>query len=151
MRRGFCGIGIEAPKFTKNVGGLYRAAFCFDADFLFTVGEPRRPQREDVNRTERHLPHFVFRDCDDLLVHLPVGAALVVVEIADGAKTLAKFVHPERAIYVLGPEDGSVSPELAIRASAVVQIATRCCLNVAQAAAVVLYDRWAKTSERVEP
>jgi tRNA G18 (ribose-2'-O)-methylase SpoU len=42
---------------------------------------------------------------------------------------------------VLGPELGSVSPELIARCNHVVRIPTRFCVNVAIAAAIVMYDR----------
>jgi len=142
--RGYCGIGIQGPKFPRNIGGLHRAVFAFGADWFFTIGEARRGGPEDVNRTARHIPRFCFADDGDFLAHLPEGASLVCVEIAGGAVDLPRFAHPERAVYVLGPEDGSVGDELRSAARHVVVIPTRVCLNVAQAAAIVLYDRTAK-------
>ena len=54
---------------------------------------------------------------------------------------LPRFRHPYRAAYVLGPEKGSLSPELIARCTHIVRIPTRFCVNVAIAAAVVMYDR----------
>ena len=144
MRRGFCGIGVEGPKFSSNVGGVWRAAFCFGADFLFSIGQPRLNQPTDTPKAARHIPLHVYGGAADFLRHLPVGAALVGVEIVDGAVDLADYAHPQRAVYVLGPEDGSLSPDLLDACNSVVSIATRRCLNVAQAASIMLYDRMVK-------
>lgn len=147
--RGYCGIGIQHPKFSLNVGGLWRAAFCFGADFMFCIGEPRRKQREDTVKAARHVPLYLYADNADFLHHLPVGIELVGVEIRQDARDLRGFRHPERAAYLLGPEDGSLPEELIAHCNAIVQIATRRCLNVAQAGSIVLYDRAAKAGRTV--
>ena len=72
---------------------------------------------------------------------LPQGCKLVGVELLDDAIDLPSFRHPLRAAYVLGPEQGSLSPELVARCSYVVKIPTSFCINVATAGAIVMYDR----------
>jgi tRNA G18 (ribose-2'-O)-methylase SpoU len=72
---------------------------------------------------------------------LPQGCKLVGVELLDGAIDLPSFRHPLRAAYVLGPEQGSLSPALTARCSYVVKIPTSFCINVAMAGAIVMYDR----------
>lgn len=52
-------------------------------------------------------------------------------------------MNPRRAVYLLGPEDGSIS--------FLVQIPSTYCLNVATAGAVVMYDRAAKLSSGAAP
>ena len=42
---------------------------------------------------------------------------------------------------MLGPERGSLSPELLARCDYVVRIPTSFCVNVAMAGAIVMYDR----------
>ena len=64
-----------------------------------------------------------------------------IIKITDDAIDLTTFRHPLRAAYVLGPEKGSLSPEMLSRCRSVIKIPTRFCLNVAMAAAVVMYDR----------
>jgi len=49
--------------------------------------------------------------------------------------------HPLRAAYVLGPERGALTPELAARCQHLVRIPTAFSLNVATAGAIVMYDR----------
>jgi hypothetical protein len=59
----------------------------------------------------------------------------------DSAETLGEFVHPPRALYVFGPEDGSLDRGLLAACHRFVQIPSRSCLNLAAAVNVVLYDR----------
>jgi len=54
---------------------------------------------------------------------------------------LPTFRHPKTAAYVLGPEKGSLSPELLAKCDHVVKIPTRFCVNVGLAAAITMYDR----------
>jgi tRNA C32,U32 (ribose-2'-O)-methylase TrmJ len=59
----------------------------------------------------------------------------------DDAVDLPSFTHPARAAYVLGPERGSLSPELVERCDHVVKIPTKFCVNVGVAGAILMYDR----------
>jgi tRNA G18 (ribose-2'-O)-methylase SpoU len=54
---------------------------------------------------------------------------------------LPSFPHPLRAAYVLGPERGTLTPELAARCQHLVRIPAAFSLNVATAGAIVMYDR----------
>src|SRR6476619_8284535 len=69
------------------------------------------------------------------------GCSLVGVEILDQAADLPSFLHPLRAAYVLGPERGALTPELAARCQHLVRIPTAFSLNVATPDAIVMYDR----------
>ncbi|HET6927540.1 MAG TPA: TrmH family RNA methyltransferase, partial [Hyphomicrobiaceae bacterium] len=71
----------------------------------------------------------------------PQGCRLVGVELLDEAIDLPSFRHPLRAAYVLGPEQGRLSPALVARCNHVVRIPSSFCINVAMAGAVVMYDR----------
>jgi tRNA(Leu) C34 or U34 (ribose-2'-O)-methylase TrmL len=70
----------------------------------------------------------------------------VAVEVREGAEPLHSFVHPEDAVYVFGPEDGSISPAILVRCHRVIVIPVRHCLNLATAVATVLWDRHVKAS-----
>ena len=63
------------------------------------------------------------------------------VELVDEAIDLPSFRHPARAAYILGPEKGSLGPETLAICDHVIKIPTKFCINVATAAAIVLYDR----------
>lgn len=142
--RGYYGVGIYNMKTGINYGTLFRSAACFDADFLFLIGRRFEQQCSDTMKTQRHIPLFEYKDTDDFLEHRPYGCALVGVEVAVGARNICDVVHPERALYLLGPEDGSLPQTLLDKCQMVIRIPTRYCLNVAVAGSVVLYDRRVK-------
>lgn len=142
--RGYFAIGVERPKNEDNIGTLLRSAVCFDAAFMFTVGRRFPRQASDTLRSWRHTPIMEYDNVADWHAHIPYDCVPVGVEISDRARPLETFVHPERAIYILGPEDGSLSREAQLACAHVVQIETRYCLNLAVAGSVLLYDRHAK-------
>jgi hypothetical protein len=74
-------------------------------------------------------------------LELPKGCRLVGLELMDEAVDLPSFRHPLQAAYVLGPERGTLSPELVARCDHLVRIPTRFCVNLAMAGAIVMYDR----------
>ena len=85
------------------------------------------------------MPLYEFDSHRDLA--LPVGCQLVGVELVDDAFDLPSFRHPISAAYVLGPERGSLSPEMLEMCAHVVRSPTRFCINVGLAGALVMYDR----------
>jgi tRNA G18 (ribose-2'-O)-methylase SpoU len=139
--RGYFGIGAERSSKALNLGNLMRSAHGFGAGFTFTVGAQYRAleARADTSKGQWHLPHYNWGDQSQMV--LPQGCKLVGIELIEGAIDLPAFHHPLRAAYVLGPEDGSLSPCLLERCDAVVKIPTRFCVNVAMAGAIVMYDR----------
>ena len=68
----------------------------------------------------------------------------MAVELTDDAVDLPIFVHPERACYIFGPENGSISPEVLSRCNMSVKIPTTMSLNLGMTVNIVLYDRMAK-------
>ena len=82
------------------------------------------------------------------------GIVPSVVAVAPNGEVIAGaeardmlLTHPERAMYVFGPEDGSLPSTLLERCDDVVFIPTKHCLNLSMAANIVLYDRMAKRGE----
>lgn len=138
----FYGIGILNTKTEANIGTLWRSAHAFGASFIFTVGKRYRRQASDTVKAWRTIPLFDYVDVEDLRRHLPYDAMLVGVELDPRAVVLSSFVHPKRAVYLLGAEDHGL-PE-AVRALChkliVVPGAARC-LNVSTAGSIVMYDR----------
>lgn len=138
--RGFIGIGLVAPKNEHNVGGAMRAAQCYGASLILLQAPRFRHRSTNVGHAERHIPMIVGPICE----HRPFDCPMVVIEIVDGARSLPDFRHPERALYVFGPEDGSVPKDIISRAQHIVSVPTRICMNLAATVNVVLYDRMAK-------
>ncbi len=140
--RGYFAIGVEGISKAMNVGSLFRTAHAFGAGFVFTVAaayERGEGGRSDTSDTPGHIPFYSFPDVGSLL--LPDDCTLVGVELTDDAAELPSFRHPPRAAYVMGPERGSLSPELTEKCEFVVRIPTRFCVNVGIAGAIVMYDR----------
>ncbi len=139
--RGYFAIGAERISKSLNLGNLMRSAHGFGASFTFTIGATYQAleAHADTSKGARHLPHYNWRSVDELV--LPQGCRLVGVELIEGAVDLPVFRHPVRAAYILGPERGSLSPEVLARCDHVVKIPTSFCINVAMAGAIVMYDR----------
>jgi tRNA G18 (ribose-2'-O)-methylase SpoU len=139
--RGYFAIGAEKSSKALNLGNIMRSAHGFGASFTFTVGALYQAMeaRADTSKGQWHLPHYNWATLDEM--RLPQGCTLVGVELTDDAVDLTVFRHPLRAAYVLGPEKGSLSDPLLARCQHVIKIPTRFCINVAMAAAIVMYDR----------
>lgn len=139
--RGYFAIGAERTSKALNLGNIMRSAHGFGAAFTFTIGANYQAMeaRADTSKGQWHLPHYNWATLGEM--RMPHACKLVGVELVEGAVDLPVFQHPLRAAYVLGPEKGSLSPALLERCDAVVKIPTRFCVNVAIAAAIVMYDR----------
>lgn len=143
--RGYYGIGVMLPKSEVNIGTLLRSAMIFDAAFVFTIGRRYRKQSSDTTQSWRHLPLHHYDTLDAFFDSgIPYSCVPIGVELTDKSIALEKFSHPERAIYLLGPEDGSIPKAAQERLAGIVQIPGRFCLNVAVAGSIVMYDRTVK-------
>lgn len=78
---------------------------------------------------------------------IPYDCVPVVVELGPRATPIQDFKHPERAFYILGPEDGSVPKDISARCKHHVYIPTAGCMNLAATANVILFDRMMKRKE----
>ncbi len=140
--RGYFGIGAEGISKSMNVGSLLRTSHAFGASFFCTIGasvDVREMGASDTSGAFGHIPFYEFKNAADLL--LPANTALVAVELVEGAVDLPSFRHPLRAVYVLGPEKGSVSDAMLKRCDHVIKIPMKFCVNVGVAGAIVMYDR----------
>ncbi len=149
-RRGYFGIGIENSKTAANLGTLWRSAYCLGASFVFTIGDRYRKQATDTVQSWKHVPFWRFSDVADFHSHLPYDCQVIGIELRADAQRLETFSHPERAIYLLGPEDGSLSEGALAVCQQVVAFDSAYCLNVASAGTVVLYDRQTKRGPVVQ-
>lgn len=139
--RGYFAIGAERISKPLNLGNLIRSAHAFGASFVFTVGaHPNAFDfKSDTSKSGDHLPHYHWAAPKDMV--LPEDCRLVGVELLEEADDLPSFPHPVKAAYILGPELGSLSPEMLARCDHVIRIPTAFCINVAMAGAIVMYDR----------
>lgn len=139
--RGYCAVGLYHPKTPANVGSALRACQAFDAAMLVTQGRRYKVASTDTGKAWRHMP---LVEADDLRPLVPYNCVPVAVELVEGSTSLVDYVHPERAFYVFGPEDGSLPGHVLEWCRDRVQIPSTMCLNLAATVNVVLYDRTAK-------
>ena len=140
--RGYFGVGVQGISKSANAGALFRSAHAFGASFVFSIApaiDLKEARRADTSESHKQLPLYVFPSVAEM--SLPRGCRLVGVELMDDAIDLPSFRHPEQAAYVLGPEKGSLSPDLVAACDFVVKIPTRFCVNVSVAGAILMYDR----------
>ena len=140
--RGFACVALDRPSDPVNVGHVLRAALCFKARMII-LGQASddinvRHLATDPTRAYRHVPVI---EVEDLLEAAPRDTALVAVEIVPDAVPLPDFAHPERACYVFGPENGSISDRILARSDHRVSVPTAVSMNLGMTVGVVLYDR----------
>lgn len=140
--RGYFGMGVEGITKEANLGNLVRSAHAFGASFFFVI----RPELDvnavrvsDTSGAFDHMPFHVWASVEEM--ELPKGCQLVGIEFTEDSVELPSFRHPTRAAYVLGPEMGDLSPELMAKASHIVKIPMKFCVNVGVAGALTMYDR----------
>lgn len=144
MRRGHFGIGFYNPKYKVNAGTLIRSANAFGADYAFTIDDRYDGQASAVGH-DRHIPIHQYEDAEAWLNALPYDTTPVCIELSEDSVPLETYTHPERAAYLLGPEDGDVPDALSF-AYDTVEIPAEWCLNVSTAGSIVMYDRVAKAA-----
>lgn len=134
------------PKYVTNVGAAVRAASCFGAKQVWWTGN--RVRVEEGERLPREERMKGYKDVQQIQFDYPFehfpGATPVAIELLNNSECLTDFVHPENAVYVFGPEDGSIPSVLRRHCHRFVSIPTKHCTNLAAAVYLVLYDRMLK-------
>lgn len=139
MKTGHFGICLVYPVYDENIGGVLRAAYCFGASYIWIVGKKYRGCKTDTVGGIRHIPIFRCLTFDEVVI--PYNTIPIAVEITDSSTNLEEAYHPDRALYIFGPEVGSLSQKVLDRCIQVCRIRTKSCLNLAAAVNVVSYDR----------
>ncbi|PHR57184.1 MAG: rRNA methyltransferase [Robiginitomaculum sp.] len=144
--RGYFGIGVQGISKTANLGAVMRTAHAFGASFTYTVNAApeitdtrRGVNQTDTSRSLSHVPFYQWDSLEDM--RLPLNCPLVGIELCDRSVDMPSFRHPLSCAYILGPEDGSLSPDMQDMCKYIVKIPTKFCINVSLAAALTLYDR----------
>ncbi len=143
--RGFYGIGLHNPKSSLNVGSVLRAAGNYNAAFVAQSGKRCGPGITDTMKQYRHMPYFRISNLKEII---PYDCVPVAVDIVEGASSLFDYVHPERAFYIFGPEDGTLNEEILSWCRDIIYVPTNRCMNLAATVNVILYDRVAKRYEK---
>jgi tRNA(Leu) C34 or U34 (ribose-2'-O)-methylase TrmL len=142
-------VALIQPKYPHNVGAAVRAASCFGIRQVgftgdrvsLSAGKRQRLPREERMRGYQQVQ---LRQYDRIFDVFDRQTVPVAVELRTGAELLPTFEHPEHALYVFGPEDGSLRSAELSRCHRFVVIPTRHCVNLASAVYLVLYDRMVK-------
>ena len=137
------GVVLIDPKFPHNVGATVRACSCFGVGWLVWTGSRielaryERLPREERMKGYRRVQFFNHPRPFDL-----VGRSTpVCVEVRESSEPLTFFDHPDDAIYVFGPEDGSVPAGIRRHCHRFLHIPAHFCLNLSAAVNVVLCHR----------
>ena len=154
-------IGLTNPKSPTNVGGVMRAAGCYSVDQVVYTGHRYTlaskyigsKNNTDTQKSRDQIPLVAIDDFLQLkqqstvskLEKLPESTKIICVDLVEGATPLPLFQHPEQALYVFGPEDGTISQSVIDQADDVVYVPTVGCMNLAASVNVLLYDRLAKS------
>lgn len=148
---GDIGLILVNPKYVQNLASSIRAASCFGAKRIVWTGT--RIRLESFDRVPREMRMKDYKDVIwkndsknrpfDLF---PSTMIPVCVERLDSSESLATFIHPKNALYVFGPEDGSVPQVLRRFCHRFVHIDSRHSMNLAATVNVLLYDRQTKES-----
>lgn len=142
-------VGLTNPKSPSNVGAVMRAAGCYGVDEVIYTGQRYQQAAKFSTDTKNISQRIPLTPVDSLILTKDKGLEIVCVELVEGATPLPLFNHPENALYILGPEDGSISQMVVDNADHVVYIPTTGCMNLAATVNVVLYDRLAKSDDLV--
>jgi tRNA G18 (ribose-2'-O)-methylase SpoU len=140
--RGYFGLGVEGISKAGNMGNLLRSAHSFGASFFFAVApdvDYQELRYTDTSGGWDHMPYYEYDSIADMA--LPKKCSLVAVELTPDAVDLPSFRHPTQAAYILGPEMGSVSPQMLELCDHTIKIPMKFCVNVGVAGALVMYDR----------
>lgn len=142
-------ICLSRPKFARNVASSLRAASCYGASHLFYSGQRVEDDMRNIGRWPREermkgYKEVCWRRADRFVELFDRRMTPVAIELRPGSEELFAFEHPPNAIYIFGPEDGSIEPGILCLCHRFVVIPTRHCLNLATAVTTVLYDRAAK-------
>lgn len=146
MGKGYFSIGLVRPKSAVNVGAVMRACGVYSAASL--VIQDRRngllKNPTDTMKAWKRIP--VYRG-DSVFDFIPFDCQCVAVDIIPGATPLPEFEHPDRALYIFGPEDGTLGKVVTDHCQHTVYIPTVRCMNLAATANVVMYDRRTKLDD----
>ena len=130
------------------MGSILRAAGCYQAQSIRYTGT--RYAKAKAFSTDTKNAHLNIAVSHVSSVIDPINdknLTKVAIELVEGATPLPLFKHPEEALYIFGPEDGSIEQNVIDQCDYVVYIPTIGCMNLAATVNVLLYDRLAKMTK----
>ncbi|RBP85720.1 TrmH family RNA methyltransferase [Marinomonas rhizomae] len=150
MQNEFVSVGLINPKSPSNVGSVMRAAGCYQVNQVVYSGnryDRAKKMSTDTKKATSSIPliNVDSLGVDDLIDAVDGDTKIVCVDLIQGATPLPAFKHPDKALYIFGPEDGTIGQKVVDRADFVVFVPTVGCMNLAASVNVLLYDRLAKS------
>ena len=142
--RGYAAVGLDNPKFPSNVGAAMRAIGAYKGAFLAISGQRLGGNPIGHTDTKKYYKHIPLLRVNNLRDIIPYDCVPVAVDLVEGAVPLPEYIHPERAFYIFGAEDGTLGEEILDWCQDKIMIPTNRCMNLAATVNVVLYDRMAK-------
>lgn len=139
-------VALWNPKYAFNVAQAIRIASCYNVPQVWFNGS-RVPldgsKKERLPREERMKGYQDVEICHGEYFFDAFSSDIVpvAVELTPSSENLMHFEHPDKAVYVFGPEDGSLPKVAKMHCHRVIQIPTRHCLNLSMAVGTILYDR----------
>jgi tRNA(Leu) C34 or U34 (ribose-2'-O)-methylase TrmL len=139
-------IALVNPKYPNNVGMVVRLASCYGLRQVWFTGDrvsldPSKGERLPREERMKGYKEVQMIHYDYFFDRFPAGTVPVAVEVRANSEPLHSFEHPDDALYVFGPEDGSIPKVVRTHCHRFLVIPTRHCLNLATAVATVLWDR----------
>lgn len=159
------------PRYDQNVGAAVRGCSAFGVSQLWVTGNrltgemsprgkprlPRELRMKEYGDVEVCYSDYPFDAYKGKKTWEPTAGGpareiitprIIAVEIDPSAVSLTWFRHPENAVYVFGPEDGSLSKVHKRLCTDFVYIPTRkdadgknVCINLAASVNIILNDR----------
>lgn len=137
-------IGLINPKSPSNVGAVMRAAGCYQVDNVYYTGKRYDNAvkfNTDTKNVKGKIPLIALEEIEQAAV---LNTKVICVDLVEGSIPLPYFTHPENALYIFGPEDGTIPQSVINKADSVVYVPTIGCMNLAATVNVLLYDRMVK-------
>jgi tRNA(Leu) C34 or U34 (ribose-2'-O)-methylase TrmL len=142
-------IGVWHGKTAYNLVSLRRSASQLGASFVFSIADRmknKKPLKETFPGENTAIPIYEYSS----LLHFSLDTIKDEYEwvcIEMGGKPLSSFVHPKRALYILGSEDNGISTMLKGACKHVICLDAKRSqsFNVAVAGSMVMYDRYVKS------
>ena len=140
-------VGMWHSKTAYNLVSLRRSATQLGADFVFSIANRMKNKKPlDAKFSNYVVPVKEYKTVLDFSLDTICGEyEWVCVEM--GGIPLEDFVHPTKALYILGSEDNGISSMLRSACKHVVALSSvrSESYNVAVAGTMIMYDRHVKS------
>lgn len=131
-----------------------RAAGNYNVDSIVYTGSryerATRSNPDTPNLSRKVGQNVTVSQVNNLIDAVDKDTRIICIELVENAIALPQYQHPEKALYIFGPEDGNIEQKIIDQADDVVYIPTTGCMNLAATVNVVLYDRLAKSSKKID-